>query len=431
MTKDTHPGRHETWKRVRLGERCTLLSGGTPSKANAEFWSGRIPWVSPKDMKSLTLADAQDHISEAGLRSGSALAPAGAVFVVVRGMILSRDVPVALAEVPMAFNQDVKAIVPQEDLEPEFLLYALLASKQSLAQAIGRSAHGTRTLLSDDLESLVIPVPERDEQRAIVSALSAVRRAQTCAERSLGVLRELKRAAMAALFARGLRGASTAETVFGPLPSTWPTSPLGECCVVQSGVTKGRAVDPSEAVDVPYLRVANVQDGHLDLREIKTITLRGSEIAQYLLQEGDVLLTEGGDFDKLGRGFVWRGQVAVCVHQNHVFAVRANRDVLLPEFLAYLVQSPYGKSYFLTVAHKTTNLASINSTKLKALPVPLPTLDEQREIVEIMTMIDRKLEVQERKRRLLAELFDTLLSDLITGRRRVSDLALDTAVTVA
>ena len=162
--------------------------------------------------------------------------------------------------------------------------------------------------------------------------------------------------------------------------------------------------------------MANVQDGHLDLREIKTIRIRKSEIERYRLLPGDIVLTEGGDFNKLGRGFIWRGELDLCVHQNHVFAVRPNRKRLLPEFFAYLAQSEYGKAYFLKVAHKTTNLACINSTKLKAFPVLIPpTLDEQIEIVAILDAIDRKIALHRQKRTALEGLFKSLLHKLVTG----------------
>ncbi|RYG94692.1 MAG: restriction endonuclease subunit S, partial [Alphaproteobacteria bacterium] len=176
---------------------------------------------------------------------------------------------------------------------------------------------------------------------------------------------------------------------------------------------------------VPYLRVANVQDGHLDLSEMKEIQIRRTEIERYRLQPGDVVLTEGGDFDKLGRGFIWRGELELCVHQNHVFAVRPDRGRILPEFFAYLAQSSYGKAYFLKVAHKTTNLASINSTKLKAFPVLVPpTLDEQREIVTVLDAIDRKIALQLHKQTALEALFKALLQKLVPGEISVSDFDL-------
>jgi len=164
----------ESWEVVRLEDTCTFVSGGTPSKQNAEFWTGSIPWVSPKDMKKPRLSDVTDHISDAALKDGSSLSPVGAVFVVIRGMILAKDVPVALAEVPMAFNQDMKAIIPGPRVVPSFLLYALVAFKQNLFQKVGRSAHGTMTLMSSELSQFSIPLPDRQTQEEIGSAIQTV-----------------------------------------------------------------------------------------------------------------------------------------------------------------------------------------------------------------------------------------------------------------
>ena len=229
---------------------------------------------------------------------------------------------------------------------------------------------------------------------------------------------------MHTLFTRGLRGEAQKETEIGPVPESWEVAPLEGCAVVQTGAAKGRKFGGAEVVQVPYLRVANVQDGYLDLAEMKTISIRRSELNRYRLQQGDVLMTEGGDFDKLGRGFIWRGQLKLCVHQNHVFAVRTARNRLLPDFFTYEAQSDYGRAYFLKVAHKTTNLASINSTKLKAFPVLIPTLGEQREIVSILEAIDCKADLHRRKRAVLEQLFKALLHKLMTGEIRVGELSL-------
>jgi type I restriction enzyme S subunit len=166
----------QSWEVVKLADVCSFLSGGTPSKLKPEFWSGTIPWVSPKDMKRPRLSDVADHISEAGLKDGSALAPAGAVFVVIRGMILAKDVPVALAEVPMAFNQDMKAVIPGPRIESGFLLYALTAFRPRLSRKVGRSAHGTMTLMSSEITQFLIPLPDKDTQREVVTTIETVER---------------------------------------------------------------------------------------------------------------------------------------------------------------------------------------------------------------------------------------------------------------
>jgi type I restriction enzyme S subunit len=164
----------ESWNIVRLEDVCSFLSGGTPSKNKPDFWTGSIPWVSPKDMKMPRLNDVTDHISDAALEDGSSLAAAGSVFVVIRGMILAKDVPVALAEVPMAFNQDMKAIIPGSRILSAFLLYALVAFKRNLFRKVGRSSHGTMTLMSSEIAQFLIPLPDRKTQEEIATAIETV-----------------------------------------------------------------------------------------------------------------------------------------------------------------------------------------------------------------------------------------------------------------
>jgi type I restriction enzyme S subunit len=193
----------QSWQLVTLQDVCSLISGGTPSKQKPEFWSGSIPWVSPKDMKKPRLSDVVDHISEAGLQDGSSLAPVGAVFVVIRGMILAKDIPVALAEVPMAFNQDMKAIIPGPEIQPTFLLYSLVAFKQHLFRKVGRSAHGTMTLMSSELAQFRIPLPDQGTQLKVAKAIETIERAHEQHQR--------KRDALAALFHTLLHQLMTAQ----------------------------------------------------------------------------------------------------------------------------------------------------------------------------------------------------------------------------
>jgi type I restriction enzyme S subunit len=181
----------QSWEILPLEAVCTFASGGTPSKANPEFWSGRIPWASPKDLKRPRLADVQDHISQAGLEAGSTLVPPGSLFVVIRGMILMRDVPVALTEVAMAFNQDMKAILPGKRVAGEFLLYAFECFKGMLFQKIGRSAHGTRTLFSSEIARFLVPIPPLSMQQEITTILQTIDRKISIHERKRTTLQDL------------------------------------------------------------------------------------------------------------------------------------------------------------------------------------------------------------------------------------------------
>jgi type I restriction enzyme S subunit len=176
-----------------------------------------------------------------------------------------------------------------------------------------------------------------------------------------------------------------------------------------------------ECVELPYLRVANVQDGYLDLSEIKTINVHRDKVNRYRLEKGDVLLTEGGDFDKLGRGAVWSGQIKNCVHQNHVFAVRPNANELLSSFLSAQTGSSYGKRYFLSCSKQSTNLASINSSQLKAFPVILPPLPEQKTIADLLGTWDSAIEKTERLIQIKETQLRQLSRWLLFGHKRLGN----------
>ncbi len=203
----------------------------------------------------------------------------------------------------------------------------------------------------------------------------------------------------------------------GTIPTSWARVRLDSVAFVQTGIAKGKAVhEPS--IELPYLRVANVQAGYLNLNEIKTIELPTRLVTRYQLKQGDVLLTEGGDFDKLGRGTVWNSQIECCLHQNHVFAVRPNHNVLSSEFLSYLTGSEYGRRYFLSCAKQTTNLASINSSQLKAFPVLLPSIEEQKRIVAVLKQADTAIDLTEQLIAAKQQRKKGLMQRLLTGQVR-------------
>jgi type I restriction enzyme, S subunit len=164
-------------------------------------------------------------------------------------------------------------------------------------------------------------------------------------------------------------------------PEHWAVTPFDKVAIVIGGVTKGRDLRGRDAVTCPYLAVANVQRGFFKLHELKTIQIGAEELNKYLVKEGDLLITEGGDWDKVGRTAIWRGGVENCLHQNHVFKARVPSLFLLNEWVELVFNSGIGRDYFAGASKQTTNLASINMTQLRSFPMPIPPLDEQREIL--------------------------------------------------
>lgn len=202
------------------------------------------------------------------------------------------------------------------------------------------------------------------------------------------------------------------------VPEGWKRLPLETVAQVRSGVAKGKS-GLKDPITIPYLRVANVQDGRVVLNEVKDIQIERHQLERYSLQYGDVLMNEGGDYDKLGRGDVWKEQIKPCLHQNHVFAVRPNSKLLDSFFLAALAASNYGKTYFLSCAKRSTNLASINSTQIKEFPVLLPPLPEQQKIAQILSTWDQAITATERLLENSQQRKKGLMQQLLTGKKRL------------
>lgn len=180
------------------------------------------------------------------------------------------------------------------------------------------------------------------------------------------------------------------------VPSGWTSRLLHNVAEVRSGLSKSSKRE-GPTIRKPYLRVANVQDGFLDLSEIKEIEVPANQVSRFTLKCDDLLLIEGnGNPENLGRGCLWEGQIPDCVHQNHVFAVRALPDAgLLPRFLALRLQSDHGRNYLLSCAKGSTGLFTLNSAQLREFPLLLPTIDEQQAITDAVLCWDTAIQKTE------------------------------------
>lgn len=260
----------------------------------------------------------------------------------------------------------VRVTIPQ--VLPEFIYFCMMQHSKRLREtATGSTVPHVRGNVVDDLQ---IPLPPLPVQERIVQILHSADEIQNKRKKALDLAESILSSSFIAMFGNPSNNHDRFER-----------TQLGELANVRSGVTKGRKLNSRTTVDVPYLRVANVQDGFLDLDEVKTIEVLPTDCQKHELQKGDILMTEGGDPDKLGRGCIWRSEINGCIHQNHIFRVRTDRNLLLPEYLAALLRTQYAKHYFLSCAKRSSNLASINSTQLKAFQVPVPSVDLQQKFV--------------------------------------------------
>jgi len=284
-----------------------------------------------------------------------------------------------------------------------------------------------------EMRNITVAVPPQIEQSGIVGFLD-LETAKIDAlvaeqENLITLLKEKRQAVISHAVTKGLDPSvpmkDSGVEWLGEVPAHWEVKALKFVATVQTGIAKGKDNTGKETIVVPYLRVANVQDGYLALDDMAEIEIPSSDLPRYLLRSGDVLMNEGGDFDKLGRGHVWRAEIEPCIHQNHVFAVRPHS--VAPEWLNTVTSSSYAQFYFMSRSKQSTNLASISSTSIMELPVVLPP---QSELEQLLTFLERStaqlkslIEEAVLSIELLRERRSALISAAVTGQIDVRRLA--------
>ena len=280
------------------------------------------------------------------------------------------------SEIPGACFQNTLLRVRSAEMEEGYLYWYFYSA--ALSGRFGEAGRGVniRHLGKRGLTSFALPVPPLPEQQRIVAAIDENFSRLDAAEGALEIaLRRLD----------SLRQATTSELF---TPDEWGWTTLAEIADVRGGATKdSKRQDDPEFVEVPFLRVANVQRGFLDLAVVKSIRVAEGKAKALALEPGDILFNEGGDRDKLGRGWVWDGQIDGCIHQNHVFRARLLTDDFDPRFVS-THGNTWGKRWFEENGRQTTNLASLNLSTLKQFPVPAAPKAEQLRVVERLRRLD-------------------------------------------
>jgi type I restriction enzyme S subunit len=443
------------WVKTTIGEVLHVIRGASPRpKGDPQYFSmARTPyhWVKISDIRKHgqngLLLDTDEFLTEAGMRK-SVLLPKGTLVLTNSATI---GIPIVLGIDGCCIHDGYLAFpnFPHELLSQKFLLYLF----HTLKKHAERNARGLAQLnLNTDLvRSFPFGLPPLAEQRRIVSKvneLMALCRQLEVQQRE----RDTRHAALArASLARfteaptlsnldflfhpsysispaNLRGAILSLAVRGKLvpqdstdepaeqslvrlglkatayapnssgtdegstPPSWTHVRFEDVAAVTGGVTLGRKLDGRKTITLPYLRVANVKRGELDLNVIKKVTVEEDEVERYRLRDNDLLMTEGGDWDKVGRAAIWHDEIPICLHQNHIFRARMRSEEICPLWFVRYFNSLEGRSYFESASKQTTNLASINMRQVRNCPVPFPPLAEQRRIVakvdDLMALVD-------------------------------------------
>lgn len=304
-----------------------------------------------------------------------------------------------------SFGAFCKVLRPKIDkVDPKYLYYFFQTKEYRTTVSFLASGANINNLRNEHLDNLQIPLPPLPIQKKIATILDKADSLRQKDKQLFEHYNKLGQSIFYELFGYN-----------GQLESKYDKLPLSSVSEIVSGVTlNSKNVNP-DWKSYPYLRVFNVQDGFFDLSKIKHVKVSQAEFERYVLKKNDILLTEGGDPDKLGRGSIWSSEIDNCVHQNHVFRVRITSGDFHPVFISSLLGSTYGKKYFLKAAKQTTGIASINSTQLKAFPLVKPSLSLQKKFNAVIQKTNEAKEQVKNNIDKSEHLFQTLLQKAFKG----------------
>jgi len=355
--------------------------------------------------------------------------------IMINGLNLNYDFisqRVAIVKTAGIITSAYLALFPDKTrINPQFAVYLFKAyDAQQVFHGMGSGIR--KTLSFQNFKNIFIVTSTLDNQQVIADYLddrcAKIDAIIAEAKASIEEYRELKQAVITNAVTKGLNKKvelkNSHRMWIGEIPVHWDVAELKFFASIKAGITLGKKY-PAEAklIEMPYLRVANVQGDYVDLSDVKTIAVLPEEAEKYRLEPEVVLMTEGGDRDKLARGCVWHGEIDPCLHQNHVFALTTDQEKLNPDFFSYVTTSDVARVYFDYTAKKTTNLANTNATTIMNFRLAIPPLKEQKEIAEYLNSYTCNFDgLISEKQSLIEDLESykkSLIYEVVTGKRKV------------
>ena len=408
----------ETWVWQPLGELFEIGAGKTMSAA-ARNGVDKTPFLRTSNVlwDEIDLSSV-DEMSMSGDELPAKLLRKGDLLVCEGGEIGRAAIWNGKVET-MSFQNHLHRLRPvDKQIEPRFYVYFLQAAFTLLGIYEGAGNKTTIPNLSRGrLAGLQVPKPPFGEQRAIAAVLRRARDAIRKQDQSMVTVQELKRATMQMLFTRGLRGEAKKETEIGLVPEGWELCPIGEFA---HQMQYGLSIRGAESGTHPILRMNCQDDGKVIFRDLQYVDIDDETAHTYRVNRNDLLFNRTNSYDLVGRTAIVE-QTTDAVFASYLVRVAVDESRVQPRFLNFFLNWDVAQSELKKLASRGVSQANISAGKLKRFPVPVPSLNEQNEIDDILDAIDRKIVLHRRKRALLEELFRALLHKLMTGKIRVGD----------
>ena len=408
------------WTVEPFSQVARYTTGRTPARANPAYWAKgerQVPWVAISDMEQYgTIIKTAESVSSLAFEDvfRERIVPAGTLIMSFK-LTIGR---VATLGIPACHNEAIISIFPREGVDRRYLAYFL--SQVDYTDHQDRQIKGN-TLNQSKIDQIQVALPPSKQQARIADVLDKCRLGISTERTAEKTAEELKRACMRELFTRGLRGGQQKETEIGPVPESWQVVPLGSLGKIGNGTTPNRR-HPAywQCGTIPWITSGRMYERHIGTSDTHVTQDAMKECSLPLLQPGAVLIAIVGQGKTLGHCAILDVEATIS---RHVGFIQPQVELISSGYLRSYLESQYGWLRQLASGNGSTR-GALTGALLKGLAVPLPALDEQRDIVIILDAIDRKIALHQQKRAVLEELFQSLLHKLMTGEIAVSDLDL-------
>jgi len=413
-----------SWTVIPLGECGEWYSGGTPDTGMTAYWNGDIPWISASSLHDFYIRDSERRVTQLGLENGTRLMPAQTILFVVRGMSLKTEFRVGIAQRPVAFGQDCKAIIVRAGIDPTFLAYSLRARAPEILSIADEASHGTGRLQTEALQQLEIDFPPLPEQRAIAAVLGALDDKIELNRRMNATLEGMARALFKSWFvdfdpvrakmagrATGLpeemEGLFPAEMEEGR-PKGWEAKSLDEIATYLNGLALQKY--PALGEDfLPVIKIAQLRKGSTEGADRASIAIPHD----YIIEDGDILFSWSGSLDVV----IWSGGRGAL--NQHLFKVTSDQ---YPKWFYYLWTEEHLTDFQDIAAGKATTMGHIQRRHLTQAKAFVPSDDLLQTMDVVLSPLIERIVTNNVESRTLATLRDTLLPKLMAGEVRVSHL---------
>jgi len=376
------------WKAAPIKYLAIFSGGGTPSKENPAFWGGDIPWVSPKDMKSARVTSSIDKITELAVqRSATNLIDSGAVLIVVRSGILQHSIPVAINDVPVTLNQDMKALQFQGSVRAQFAMYVIAGNQKTLLLEWSKQGATVESIEHEFLANSFFPVPSLREQDVVIAFLDhETAKIDTLIEKQqqlIKLLKEKRQAVISHAVTKGLNPnvpmRDSGVEWLGEVPAHWNMVQLKKCIQEGSSISYG-IVQPGDPLDegVPFIQTTNMSSGEFDLDRLQKTTLQiASAYPRSMLHGGEVIL---GIRASIGAAYVVPDALKGVNLSRGVARIALGEKVDAGFLVSYLRSENVDRYWALSKQGSTFSEVSIET--VRELSISVPPLEEQKEIVQ-------------------------------------------------